>query len=152
MQSMKPVIFTIGNERYGIDINLIKGIEKQQKVTPIPNGPGFIKGIMNLRGEILPVYSLRKKFNFAEQYQAESNLIITKAKDLLLAIEVDQVKEIHEIEGDMIRNVPKIVYNEETQYLKCIAKVQDELVLVIEPDKLLSDQEKDDVKDFMENQ
>ena len=62
MEEMKPVVFKLDSENYGVDIGRVLGIEREQQIVRVPNTVSYIKGIMNLRGEIIPVYDLRKKF------------------------------------------------------------------------------------------
>lgn len=100
METFKPVIFKLKGESYGIDIDLVNGIEQEQRVVPVPNAPGYIKGIINLRGNVIPVYSLCQKFGFADCNLETSQLIITRMKEMLVAIEVEGVNEIFEIEQD----------------------------------------------------
>ena len=66
MEEMKPVVFKLDNENYGVDIGRVLGIEREQQIVRVPNTVSYIKGIMNLRGEIIPVYDLRKKFGSTE--------------------------------------------------------------------------------------
>lgn len=66
MEEMKPVVFKLDNENYGVDINLVQGIEKEQQIVRVPNTVNYIRGIINLRGEIIPVYDLRAKFGLPQ--------------------------------------------------------------------------------------
>ena len=110
MTEFKPVVFKVGNEYYGVDINLVRGIEKMIQVVSIPNSNPNIKGIINLRGDVIPVYSLREKFNLEPMNESEENqFIIVKVDDMLLALEVDKVDEIQNISEEMIFDVPIII-------------------------------------------
>ena len=90
---IKPVVFKVGNEMYGVDINLVQSIEREIQVVPVPNSMPYIKGIVNLRSEVIPVYSLKKKFGLVDNGVSE-NTIIIDTKNVKLALEVDEVVEI----------------------------------------------------------
>ena len=74
---VKPVVFLLGKEMYGVDINLVQSIEKDLNVVPVPNSQSYIKGIVNMRNEVIPVYSLARKFGKEQEATAESTIIIS---------------------------------------------------------------------------
>jgi len=84
MEEFKPVVFKLGDRRFGIDISKIQGIEKEQHIVPVPNTEDYIIGIMNLRGDVIPVYSLKKKFNI-EAANSQPQYIITWIKNNTIA-------------------------------------------------------------------
>ena len=124
----KPVIFKLGNESYGVDINLVNSIEKQVNFVPVPNSLPYVKGIMNLRGEIIPLISLKKRFNMEETGEKSDNAIIVKLPQVTLALEVDAVEEIHDIPDTSISDMPQIVQNEELRYFEKVATPHDTLL------------------------
>ena len=73
---IKPVVFKVGNEMYGVDINLVQSIEREIQVVPVPNSMPYIKGIVNLRSEVIPVYSLKKKFGLVDNGVSEIQLLL----------------------------------------------------------------------------
>lgn len=152
MENIKPVIFKLQGEKYGIDINLVSGIEREQKIVSVPNAPDNIKGIINMRGIIVPVYNLARKFGFEDIDQKDSQLIITRINDMYLAVEVEGVQEIFDISGASLSEVPKIVLGSKTSYIKEVAKVKDELIIIIDIDKLLSEDEQKDMEEFVNEQ
>ncbi len=152
MAELKPVIFKLHGEKYGVDINLVMGIEKEQKIVAVPNAPENIKGIINLRGVIVPVYNLAKKFGFADIADEDSQLIITKIGEMLIAVEVEGVEEISDIPSSAISGVPTIIKGGKTAYIKEIAKFQDHLIIILDVQELLSEEEQRDVEGFMKEQ
>ena len=99
----RVIIFRLGSERYGIDVELVKGIERAQKqsVVRIPNSVPYIKGIINLRGVVVPVYDIRSKFSLEDIPTTDAtSLLITVVGEVILAIWVDEVEGIFEIESD----------------------------------------------------
>ena len=89
MEEMKPVVFKLDSENYGVDISRVLGIEREQQIVRVPNTVSYIKGIMNLRGEIIPVYDLRKKFGLPAVQNQDIQFIIVRVKDSKIALEVD---------------------------------------------------------------
>lgn len=150
---IKPVVFKLDAQEYGVDINLVNAIERYQQVVPVPNSVAFVKGIINLRGEVVPVYDLRKKFNMpAFQGQVDSkSLIVIKLVDVLVALEVDSVSEIHDFKAESIVKMPKIVVNEETKFLERVANQNGRLIVLMDVTKLLSAEELADVKKLKED-
>lgn len=152
MADLKPVIFRLNGEKYGVDISLVNGIEKEQKIVAVPNSPENIKGIINLRGAIVPVYNLAKKFGFADISSEDSQLIITKIGEILIAIEVEGVEEISDIPSSSISEVPLIIKGGKTAYMKEIAKLGKDLLIILDVAELLSEEEQKDMEAFVKEQ
>lgn len=152
MTGIKPVIFKLNGEKYGIDITLVNGIEKEQHIVRVPNSPENIKGIIDLRGTIIPVYDLAKKFRAPEISPEDSQLIVTKVGEMLLAVEVEGVDEIFDIPASSISEVPKIIQGGRTSYIQEIAKVESELIIILDVGSLLSEEEQKDVEEFVNAQ
>lgn len=152
MTGIKPVIFKLNGEKYGIDITLVNGIEKEQHIVSVPNSPENIKGIINLRGTIIPVYNLAKKFGVPDISMEDSQLIITKIGEMLLAVEVEGVEEIFDIPASAISEVPKIIQGGKTSYIQEIAKIDDGLLIILDVDSLLTEEEQKDVEEFVNEQ
>lgn len=141
MEEMKPVVFKLDSEDYGVDIGRVLGIERAQQIVRVPNTVSYIKGIMNLRGEIIPVYDLRKKFGLPAVQNQDIQFIIVRVKDSKIALEVDGVKEIHDVAQENKFPVPPICINENTRYFESVIKSDNTLIVLINVDYLLSDEE-----------
>ena len=153
MQSTKQAIFKLGEAEYGLDIMLVNAIQKYTEIVPIPNAPSYLRGIINLRGDVIPVYSLRRKFGLGDkEIDENSKLIITKSDNILLAYEVDEVKEIMEIEAVNISETPAIVKSNDTACIKCVANIKGRMILLLDHDGLLSSREKENIENLMSNQ
>ena len=99
MAFFQPVVFRLDNEKYGINISYVSGIEYEQTIVRVPNSSRNIKGIINLRGEVIPVLDLRTKFNMANlTAPKDAELIIINLPNNKIAIEVDGVEQIHHID------------------------------------------------------
>lgn len=152
MAMKKQIIFKIGDGVYGIDVVKVMGIEKDIPVIPIPNAPECVKGIINLRGDVIPVYSIREKFNLPDAQLDTKELIIAKSQGVVIAIEVDVVKEIIELDESKFGAVPSIVKSEQTKYMESVAHVESGLVLILNLDGLLSQEQAQHLQGVVENQ
>ena len=147
---MKPVVFKVGNQMYGIDINLVQSIERQIQVVPVPNAMPYLQGIVNMRGEVIPVYSLKKKFGLSDSDICDS-MIIIDTTDVKLALEVDEVVEIGGILPENVSPMPQIALNKDTRYMPRVAVIEGELVILLDVTELLSEEETEAVKKIAED-
>lgn len=146
----KPVVFTVGNQEYGIDIELVEEIEKVQDIVKVPNSNADIKGIINLRGSVIPIYSLRHHFNMEEVTQTEeSKFIVVNTGGVRIALEVEKVEEIQEVDESMIHDIPIIVKSDETKYADKVINVNGKLIIVLNIEHLFSPEELHDIKKFV---
>lgn len=153
MAVQKQILFYLGEEMYGMNVEHIQSIENYVNVVSVPNAPDCIKGIINLRGEIIPVFSLRNKFGLPEKEVTDvTQLIIADANGVMVAFEVDAVKEIVELEEKEIHEPPKIVQVEETEYMESVAMLDGRLVILVNLSGILTENEKENIKLTAENQ
>lgn len=145
-----PVVFKLGNEYYGVDINLVIGIEKELNVIPVPNSVDYIKGIINLRGEVIPVYNLKHKFGMKDNGISGVNMVIIRMNDVVVALDVDQVEKIDNLEPENVVPMPPLVKNEDTQYFDRVANVSGQIMVLLDVNYLLTEKEKEAVKTVKE--
>lgn len=151
MAGKKIILFHINKQVYGIDIDLVNAIEPITGTVQVPNAPGNIEGIINLRGDVIPVYSLHRKFKLnREDTGQEPKLIITKSGGETFAFLADAVDEIYEVEEADLSAPPKMLRTAETSYVDVIAKVKGQLVLCLNVDNILSETERDNMKEFVD--
>lgn len=140
----KPVVFNVGNEEYGVDISIVRGIEKVLSVVPVPNTNPIIKGIINLRGDIIPICSLRRKFGQPDAvYTEDTKFIIVKTERLLIGLEVDSVGEIQNVEESQIFEMPKVLQTEDTSYYSNIINMNGRLIVMLNINQLMNAEEFD---------
>ncbi|HHW67378.1 MAG TPA: purine-binding chemotaxis protein CheW [Epulopiscium sp.] len=131
-ESKQYVVFKLSNEEYGIDIQKVQIIERIQNITRVPKSPYFIKGVINLRGEIIPVMSLRSKFGLQEDdYNDETRIIIVEIEDSKIGMIVDQVKEVLQISSQAIENVQGFTSDINFNYIQGVGKVNDHIVTLL---------------------
>ncbi len=148
------VIFKLGNESYGVNIESVQGIEKVLPIVRIPNSVPDIQGIINLRGNIIPVLSLRNRFGLPEVPDTDrTEFLITKVDETLLALKVDEVDSIYDLETAQIFETPAIVRTPETAYMDQVILLEDKrLTIELNTNELLSKQEKEAVQKMLEEQ
>lgn len=147
---MKPVVFKLGKYEYGVDIELVQSIEKGINIVPVPNSNEYISGIVNLRGEVIPAYNLKKKFNVQTGISDNESTIIVSLPDVKLALEVDEVLEISDIDAEKIVPMPILVKGNDTEYLDRVANSDGQLIILLDIKKLLNEEETAGVKEFTE--
>lgn len=139
---MRQAIFMLGEEKYGLDIMDISIIEKVIKVEPKAGLSGNFKGVIDLRGEIIPVYSLRRRFGLSDiEYNEDTRFVITSSNGKPVAYEVDRVVEIVQVEKDTLLEVPEITINSKNDYMKNVVKYGDNLVIILDPEKIMTEEE-----------
>ena len=107
MKEEKHVVFRVNGELYSLNIELVRAIEQQYSIIPLPEGPANIKGMISLRGEIIPIYSLRARFHMEEAPRTrDTQLVIAKHREIQLAFEVDSVVGISNITEEQIKDIP----------------------------------------------
>ena len=141
MEELKYIIFQLGEEKYGMNLSHVNGIEQEYHIIPVPNAPEGIKGIINLRGVVIPVYSLRERFGMDSRVDNPGkSMLVTKSSGTLLAYEVDAVLGIEELTPEDINKMPYVASNEETLFLEQVLHVKQEIIIAVNVDKVLSDE------------
>lgn len=136
------LIFTLGNEEYGIDILKVQEIRGYDQVTRIANTPAFIKGVTNLRGVIVPIIDLRVKF--AQQdvsYDENTVVIVLNFGQRVVGIVVDGVSDVLSLTTDQIRPAPEFAVTLATEYLTGLGSLGERMLILVDIEKLLSSEE-----------
>lgn len=138
----KLILFRVNNQMYGINVEYVYAIESITDIVRVPNAPNYIEGIIHLRGEVVPVYSLRKKLNMPEkEVDTDSQFIVVRNKEQVFAFVVDGVDEIYEVKESSYMEPPKVLQSEATSYLEGVINVKGKLVLGINVHHLLNETE-----------
>lgn len=131
--------FKISSEEYGIDIKLIKEIIRNTNITPVPNVSRFVEGVINLRGEVVPLIDLRKKFNMKEIKRGkEARIIVVEVNNKYVGIYVDKVTEVLKIPVSNITPPPQMVGAIEKEFIKNVGKLSGRLILIVDIEKIIS--------------
>lgn len=153
MESTKQALFMLGEQEYGLNIMDVKTIEKVIAINPVSNSPANLKGLINLRGDMIPVYSLRRKFGLEDiEPNDDTRFIITTSNEILMAYEVDKMAEIVTVEVEQISEVPSIVKTKDTSYMKHVLNMNERLIILLDEDGILTEEEQDKIKKIIRNQ
>lgn len=140
-QKGKYLTFSLGNESFGIEIKHVTEIIGIQAITEVPELPNYIKGIINLRGKIIPVMDVRLRFKKpAREYDERTCIIVIEIKDVSVGLIVDNVAEVMSIPDKDIASPPEMGKNG-NKYIMAIGKFGSDIKLLLDCDKLLNDEE-----------
>ena len=145
---MQLLTFLLGNVKYGIPIQDVQSIEQRMNVVGIPNSLPYIKGIMNLHGNIIPVYSLAVKFGYPQQ-QIE-NIVVTDVNGMLVGFEVCRVQAILEIKENKVIPMPEVITYSQ-HYMPDVANHNKDLIVMLDVKELITEEEQRDIKKLIEN-
>lgn len=131
-EEMKVIVFTLAQEEYGIEVDKVRTIERMIPITRVPKTPAFVKGVINLRGIVIPVIDLRGRFGLEETEPNEnSRIIIVAANDLEVGFIVDSANDVLDVSSDAIENPPEVVGGVKAKYLRGVAKIGDSRLLIL---------------------
>jgi purine-binding chemotaxis protein CheW len=134
--------FVLGQEEYCIDILKVQEIRGYDAVTRIANAPDFIKGVINLRGNIVPIIDLRIKFRLGEvEYGGQTAVIVINVLGRTIGMVVDRVSDVMSLSHDRIKPAPEFGTALNTQYILGLAMLDDRMIIVINIEKLISSPE-----------
>ena len=143
-QKGKYMTFKSGNEYFGLEIQYVNEIIQLQAITAIPETEDYIKGLINLRGKVIPVVDVRLRFKQEPfEYNDRTCIIVINIKSMMVGLIVEKIAEVVEIKEDNILPPPSVGRTDKVQnkYVYGIGKVGDAVKLLLDPDKLLNDQD-----------
>jgi purine-binding chemotaxis protein CheW len=139
---LKVIVFQLKSEEYAIPVDQVQSIERMQHITRVPRVTDFIKGVINLRGVVTPIIDLRKRFQIEEAAYTESTrIIITHVEEKNIGLIVDSANDVIDIPGGFIEPPPEVVGSVETKYISGIAKLERRLLILLDPEKVFSNDE-----------
>lgn len=143
MSEMQYVVFKLGQERFCVDIANVSGITEYREITGVPNSPSYIEGVVNLRGDIIPVVNLKKRFNIKEVERSEETRIINinfNGKDI--GFIVDEASQVLRITSDNIDPAPDIIKGKNGAYIAGIAKIDNQIAIVLDLENIFDEEER----------
>ncbi|GAB6098551.1 chemotaxis protein CheW [Halanaerocella petrolearia] len=131
--------FKVADEEYGVDVLKVQEIIRYREPTSVPNTPDIIKGVLNFRGEVIPIIDIRQKFNFSlREYDNFTVIIALEIGDKIIGVIVDEVSDIVSFSVDDIQSELEFGSKIDTEYIKGMAKLDKRLIILLYLDKLLS--------------
>jgi len=142
LQEVQLACFRVGAELYALDIMRIKEIIRPQKLTPVPKSPSFIEGVFNLRGSVIPVADMRKRFDQPIDEDTRKNrIVICSLSKRNIGLLVDEVKEVKRFTRKDIAPSPQFIQGAQADYFLGVARC-DDLIMLVDLEKVLSSEEK----------
>jgi len=134
--------FELGSEEYGIDILNVQEIRVWSPVTEIPDTPDFLKGVINLRGVIVPIVDLRLRFKYQAQDYCETTVVIVlkgsvNSKISMVGIVVDAVSDVHKVTAEQEKDAPDFGSHIDSQFIKSMATITENIVILLNANKIL---------------
>jgi purine-binding chemotaxis protein CheW len=133
------VSFTLANEKFGVDIIKVQEIMTLQEITKVPQMPDFVEGVINLRGNVIPIIDLRKKFGLeVRERDNQTRIVVVNVQKRVVGFIVDAVQEVLRLSDDQIEPAPEVGASINQEYLKGVGKLEDRLLILLSLDSLLS--------------
>ena len=141
---LQLVTFRLGNEEFSMDILKVQEIIRHMNLTRVPRTPDFVDGVINLRGRVIPVLDLRKRFGMAaDEKTNETRIIVVDVDNSIVGLKVDAVSEVLRLPADTVEPPPLLVKGTESDYIKGVGKLEGRLIILLDVGKILSKTEKD---------
>lgn len=141
---LQLVSFHIGEEEFAVDILNIQGINRMMDITRVPNSPDFVEGIINLRGQVIPVVNLRKRLNFdSREADKDTRIIVVEIANRVVGFIVDNVNEVLRINSSITEPPPPMVAGIDSEYITAVGKLDDRLLILLDLEKVLTGEERD---------
>ena len=140
---LQLVSFNIGEEEFGLGIQSIQEINRMVEITRVPNSPEFVTGVINLRGKVIPIVDLRKRFGFPpKESDRNTRIIVVELGDMVVGFTVDAVSEVLRIPKNITEPPPPIVAGIGSEYITAVAKLENRLLILLDLERILLDKEK----------
>jgi purine-binding chemotaxis protein CheW len=138
------VVFELADENYGLDITTVESIIKMQPITKMPHAPKFVEGITNLRGMVVPVMDLRRRFGLeSKEEDRETRIVVSNMGGMQVGIIVDAVSQVLRIQDEAIEPPPPMSTTINSAFIMGIAKLENQLVILLDLEKVLSVEEQE---------
>ena len=138
------VTFSIGEEEFGVAILKVQEIIRIMEITKVPKAPPFVEGVINLRGNVIPVIDLRKRFGLeTREHDSQTRIIVIEINKMIVGFVVDSVSEVLRIPQNTVEPPPPVVSGLESEYISGVGKLEDRLLIMLDLDRLLSSEEKE---------
>ncbi|MBB6019367.1 purine-binding chemotaxis protein CheW [Paenibacillus sp. JGP012] len=131
-EELKVIVFRLGSEEYGIEVDKVETIERMMPITRVPKTLSFVKGVINLRGVVIPVIDLRGRFALPEtEYTDQTRIVIVGVDDMQVGFIVDSANDVIDIKSSSIDTPPEVVGGVKARYLRGVAKLEDGRLLIM---------------------
>ena len=140
---LQLVTFRLGEEEFGVDIHALQEIIRMMTVTRVPKAPPFVEGVINLRGQVIPIVDLRARIGMpVEPHNKATRIIVVQLEKKTVGFVVDAVGEVKRIPSRVVEPPPPIVAGIESEYISGVGKLDEQLLILLDLDRLLSETER----------
>jgi len=144
---LELVEFRLEGEEFGVPIQDVREIIRMQEVTRVPHAPDFVEGVINLRGQVIPVVALRKRLGMPpKENDRNTRIVIVELDGELVGFVVDSVTEVLRLPKDQTEPPPEMVVGVEQEYITAVGKLDDRLLILLDPHRILSKEEQKEVR------
>ncbi|MEN2769039.1 chemotaxis protein CheW [Ornithinibacillus xuwenensis] len=147
-ETVKIIVFTLNGQRYGADVKQVMSIEKMKEITKVPGTSEFIKGIMTLHGETVPVIDLKERLEIDQTEPSDLNrIVVVKVDNIQVGLIVDAATDVLDIDSSVIEEAKEMGGMVRKEYIKGVAKLESELLILLELGKVLAMEEAEELKE-----
>jgi purine-binding chemotaxis protein CheW len=142
-ETIQVVSFKLGSEEYGVDIAQVQEINRMVSITHVPRAPQFMEGVINLRGQLIPIIDLRTRFGMPrEEHTKNTRIVVTEIGSTRVGMVVDSVSEVLRLPVDQIEAAPDKITGVDTEYIRGVGKIEDRLIILLDLARVISNAEK----------
>lgn len=141
-EEMQLVSFNIGSEEFGVEILKVQEINRMVDITKVPQAPHYVEGVINLRGKVIPIIDLRKRFNLEiKAHDKNTRIVVVDINGSIMGMIVDAVSEVLRLPADTIEPPPELVTGINSEYIKGVAKLKDRLLIFLDLSQVVAAEE-----------
>jgi len=141
--TIQVVSFKLGAEEYGVDIAQVQEINRMVTVTHVPRAPEFMEGVINLRGQLIPIIDLRTRFGMPRaEHTKNTRIVVTEIGTKRVGMVVDSVSEVLRLPVDQIEPAPEMITGVDTEYIRGVGKIEDRLIILLDLARIISTTER----------
>lgn len=141
---LQLVTFSIGDEEFGVEILKVQEIIRMLEITKVPKAPPFVEGVINLRGKVIPILDLRKRFGLSSRsHDKNTRIIVIEINSMIVGFIVDSVSEVLRLPANTVEPPPPVVAGLDSDYISGVGKLEDRLLIMLDLNRLLSNEEQE---------
>jgi purine-binding chemotaxis protein CheW len=146
---MQIVSFALGKEEYGVDIAQVQEINRMVAITHVPRAPHFMEGVINLRGQLIPIIDLRTRFGMPRAEQTKNTrIVVTEIGNKRVGMVVDSVSEVLRVPTEEIEDAPDMITGVDTEYIRGVGKLGERLIILLDLGRVITGEEKQDLENL----
>jgi purine-binding chemotaxis protein CheW len=143
---LQLVSFSIGGEEFGVDILKVQEINRMPDVTHVPSAPEYVEGVINLRGRVIPIIDLRRRFGMErKEHDKNTRIVVVELGGRIVGFIVDAVQEVLRIPRSVTEPPPSLVAGVRGEYITAVGKLEDRLLILLDLEKVLTDHENEEL-------